>query len=145
MINEWVNEQFQSGAGLNCAQIVALYFAEKYGLKKEDIIRMACGFGGGMRRGEVCGAVAGAIMVIGMKYGNRSVKELEAKYYCSGKTVEFEKEFEKRNGSIICKDLLKCNIGTEEGMQYAKDNNLFPTICPKMIVSAIEILEENGY
>lgn len=140
---DWIEEKFKSG--LNCSQVVALYFAKKYGYDEKAFIKATCGFGGGMRKGEVCGAVSGGILAIGMKYGNEAGEDSESKKNCHMKTVEFEDEFIKKNGSIICRDLLKCDISTEEGMQAAATANLFHTICPKMILSAIEILEEKGY
>ena len=50
--------------------------------------------------------------------------------------------FKKENGSYICRDLLDCDIRTEEGIKYAIDNNLFKEICPKMVESAAKIAQE---
>lgn len=138
-----VNELFSSG--YNCSQIVASLFAKKYGMHPEEVKRIACGFGGGMRQAEVCGAVTGALMVIGMKYGNWEAFDTKAKTKCYEKTVEFEKEFQNIEGSIICRDLLKCGISTTEGFHYAMENNLCPKICQKIILSAILILKDSGY
>ncbi len=140
---DMVNILFNSG--WNCSQIVSSYFANKYGVSQEQIAKIACGFGGGMRQGEVCGAVTGAIMVISMKYGNTAAEDSESKYSCYDKVVEFEQEFRKRNGTLICKELLEYDISTKEGMQTASEKNLFSTICPEMVECAIDILEELGY
>lgn len=48
----------------------------------------------------------------------------------------------KENGSIICRDLLECDISTEDGVKFAKDNNLFKEFCPKMVESAAKIVDE---
>jgi C_GCAxxG_C_C family probable redox protein len=106
---------------------------------------MACGFGGGMRNGEICGAVSGAVMVIGMKYGHYNIEDTVQKSDCYQKTVEFTDEFRKKNHSIICKELLECNIATLEGMNEAKEKNLFTTTCVEMVASAVELLEELKY
>lgn len=45
------------------------------------------------------------------------------------------------NGSYICNDLLGIDFTSEEGMQYAIENNLFTELCPKLVASAVEILE----
>lgn len=114
-------------------------------MNPEEVKRIACGFGGGMRQAEVCGAITGALMVIGMKYGNWEPFDTKAKTKCYEKTVEFEKEFQNIEGSIICRDLLKCGISTTEGFHYAMENNLCPKICQKIILSAILILKDLGY
>ena len=132
-------------AGLNCAQIVLSYFCEKYDMGKEEAIRIGCGFGGGVRSGELCGAVSGAVMVIGLKYGNSQTEELESKYQCYERTKEFTKRFKEDNESIVCRELLKCDISTEEGMMRAQKENLFQTRCVELVLSAIKILIELGY
>ena len=132
-------------AELNCAQIVLSYFCEKYNMGKDEAIRLACGFGGGVRSGELCGAVSGAVMVIGLKYGNSKVEEAERKSECYERTKEFTKRFKEDNESIVCRELLKCDISTEEGMMRAQKENLFQTRCVEMVLSAIKILIELGY
>lgn len=131
--------------GFNCAQIVLGSFSEKYGMKQEEAYRIATGFGGGIRCGEVCGAVAGAVLVIGLKYGSDTQKEGNTKPLCYQKTVEFTDLFRQRKGSIICKELLDCNIAEPEKMKFANESGLFKRICPEMIKEAVEILEELGY
>ena len=49
--------------------------------------------------------------------------------------------FSEANGSCLCNDLLGCDIRTPEGVQYARDNHLFTEFCPKMVASAVDILE----
>ncbi|WP_407422817.1 C-GCAxxG-C-C family protein [Methanobrevibacter sp.] len=87
-----------------------------------------------MRKGEVCGACTGALMALGLKYGDSKTKSNEV---CE----KFLDEFEKENRSYICRELLNCDIRTEEGVKYALDNNIFKEFCPKMIESATKITE----
>ena len=131
--------------GFNCAQAVLGSFSERYGMKKEDAYRIATGFGGGIRCGEVCGAVAGAVLVIGLKYGNDTQEEGNTKSLCYQKTVEFNNLFRERKGSIVCRELLHCNIAVPEEYKAATEAGLFKTVCPEMIKEAVEILEELGY
>lgn len=131
--------------GFNCAQIVLGSFSEKYGMKQEDAYRIATGFGGGIRCGETCGAVAGAVLVIGLKYGNNTQEVGNTKSLCYQKTVEFTELFRQRKGSIVCRELLDCNIAEPEKMKFANESGLFKRVCPNMIKEAIEILEELGY
>lgn len=120
--------------GYMCSQAVFAAFSEDLGLSKEQALNIGACFGSGMRKGEVCGACTGALMVLGLKYGDNKAK--------SGEVCDrFLDEFKNQNGSYICRDLLECDIATEKGVKYARDNNLFKEFCPKMVESAAEILE----
>ena len=56
--------------GIDCSQVVTGHFAEVCGIDEKSMRKVAACFGGGMQCGETCGAVTGALMVIGMKYGS---------------------------------------------------------------------------
>lgn len=131
--------------GFNCSQSVFATFAEKYGLNKELALKIGCGFGGGMRNAEVCGAVTGAIMVIGLRYGHIIGDDNDSKSLCYQKTVEFTTAFKNKNKSIICRDLLGYDISMPEQMDIAAEKGLFKTTCVEMICNAVELLEELGY
>ena len=120
-------------SGYVCSQAVFAAFSQDYGLSKEQALKIGACFGSGMRKGEVCGACTGALMVLGLKYGESKEKSNEV---CE----KFLDEFKKENGSYICRDLLGCDISTQEGVKYAKENNLFRELCPKMVESAAKIL-----
>ena len=121
--------------GYMCSQAVLAVFCEEFGLSREQAFKISISFGGGMRKGEVCGACTGAIMALGLKYGENKSKSDEM-------CVKFLDSFKKENGTYICRDLLDCDIRTEEGIKYAIDNNLFKEICPKMVESAVKIAQE---
>lgn len=121
--------------GYVCSQAVLAVFCEEFGLSREQAFKISISFGGGMRKGEVCGACTGAIMALGLRYGENKSKSDEM-------CVKFLDSFKKENGSYICRDLLDCDIRTEEGIKYAIDNNLFKEICPKMVESAVKIAQE---
>lgn len=131
--------------GLNCAQTVLSAFCETYRLSKEDAYRLANGLGSGFRSGEVCGAVSGAVLVIGLKHGQNTLCDLEAKKNCNTKTEEFINLYQLKNESIICRDLLGCDISTQEGLERANEKNLYNTICVEKIKNAINLLEDLGY
>jgi C_GCAxxG_C_C family probable redox protein len=131
--------------GFNCSQSVLAVFAEKHGLPQAMALRIASGFGGGMRCGEVCGAASGAIMVIGLKEGQALAEDLAAKSKCNSETVGFMNRFRSQNGSTICREILGFDISTEEGNKKAKNANLFRTTCVSMVASAVQLLEEMGY
>ena len=121
--------------GYVCSQAVFGVFCEEFGLSKNDAFKIGACFGSGMRQAEVCGACTGALMAIGLKYG-------EDKKTCDRLSNRFFEEFRKENGSFICRDLLECDISTPEGVKYALDNNFFKEFCPKMVASAVKITEK---
>ena len=103
-------------------------------------MRIARPFGGGMSRTcEVCGAVSGAIMVLGLQ--EQEVGERTAKENVYSLTQEFCKRFKERNGSVNCAQLLGCNLGTTEGQEYFRGNGLIQN-CKKYVRDSAVILEE---
>lgn len=133
---EDIKELFNKG--INCTQCVLLHFSDELGLDKELALKIAFGFGGGMCQGEVCGAVTGATMVLNLKYGQDN-NESKEKIYKIVRT--FSEKFQDINGSIICRDLLGCDLKEESARKYAAEKGLFKEICPKVVKDAIEILE----
>lgn len=135
----------QFNNGLNCAQAVLSAFCEKYGLGEELALKMAGGLGSGFRSGEICGAVSGAVLVVGLKYGQQSADDRKAKQVCYEKTEEFIRAFRDRSGSVLCRELLGCDLSTAEGREKAQKEHLFDTICVEKVRSALELLEKLGY
>ena len=130
------------GKGFNCSQAVLSSYSEQFGLDCEKAFKVATGFGGGMRMGDTCGAVTGAFMVLGLKYGNTTAEDKKAKAKTYKKVEEYTKRFKARNDSVMCRELLGCDLTTPEGMKEAQDKGLFSSICPRMVREAVEILEE---
>lgn len=129
--------------GFSCSQSVLSAFGPELGLDRETALRVASAFGGGMgRRGETCGAVTGAFMVIGLKCGRSGTDDQEAKETAYTLVNEFVDEFESRNGSVICRELLGCDIGTAEGLELTRQMNLRTTRCAGFVRDAGEIIEQ---
>lgn len=127
--------------GFNCSQSVFASHASQFGLNRELCLRIATSFGGGMARmGKTCGAVTGAFMVIGLKYGRVSAQDEQTRDKNYGIVREFIKRFEAQNASIVCRELLDCDISTPEGLKLAQDNKLFENVCPKFVRDAAEIV-----
>jgi C_GCAxxG_C_C family probable redox protein len=130
-------------SGFNCSQSVLTAFCNELGLNDEMAFRIACGFGGGMgRMAKTCGAVAGAFMVIGLKYGQTQGDDKAAKERTYTLVKAFADLFAKQHGSIECRELLACDIDTPEGLKVANEKGLFKTICPKYVESAVKLLEK---
>ncbi len=129
--------------GFSCSQAILSAFGTDFGLDRNLALKMATGFGGGMgRSGRTCGAVTGAIMVLGLKYGRSEIDDVDSKDKTYKLVREYIDKFTRINGSIACNKLLDCDINTAEGMEKAYNNNLFKTICPGFVKSSAEILEE---
>jgi C_GCAxxG_C_C family probable redox protein len=129
--------------GYNCAQAVFSTMAPGLGLDAETAARVATAFGGGMARmGGTCGAVTGALMTIGLARGSRLPADKEAKEGTYLVALEFVKRFMERHGSITCRDLLGCDIGTHEGHDAAKAKGLFDSLCATLVRDAVTILDD---
>lgn len=137
---EKANDLF--GRKFHCSQAVFAAFAEELGLTEEQALKIGACFGSGMRKGEVCGACTGALMALGLKYGQSSEEDIDSRMKTNEVTDKFMAEFKKENGSYMCKDLLGCDISTEEGLAVALEKKLFTEFCPKMVESATRIVEE---
>lgn len=98
--------------------------------------------GGGARNGQMCGAVSGALMVLGLKFGHFEFENQEQKSKNYGISVEFTNRVKEKCGSIVCKEMLNADLTTEEGKAKIAEKNLFRTLCPKIIADVVEILEE---
>ena len=131
--------------GFACSQAVLAVFCGQYGLDETTALRIATGFAGGMKSAEVCGAATGAIMVIGLKHGHVDAADRDSRRLAGEKVQDFLARFRERHGGITCRDLLRCDITTPEGRQFALDNKLFTTRCHDLVVTAVEILEQSGY
>ena len=127
---------------LHCSQSVLAAFAEECGITEEQALRLGSCFGTGMRRGEVCGAVTGALMVLGLLYGQKKAGDAEGRQTSNKVNDLMMDRFKEKCGSYICNDLLGCDVTTSEGIQYCRDNKLFTDFCPKMVAAAVEVVEE---
>ena len=128
--------------GYMCSQAVFAAFAEQFGITEKQAFQIGACFGGGMNKGEVCGACTGALMVLGMKYGQFDLLDTESRAKGGAMAVRFLDEFAKRKGSYVCREILGCDLRTEEGKNYARTNGLFGTLCPEMVKTAAELLSE---
>jgi C_GCAxxG_C_C family probable redox protein len=129
--------------GFSCSQAVLASYAQENGLTVEQALKVAGAFGGGMgRMGDTCGAVTGAFMVIGLKYGKTRADDEPSKENAYRLVQEFAKRFRSRHGSIVCRDLLSCDLSTPEGRKTAAECHLTETRCPLFVQDAVEILEK---
>ena len=123
----------------NCCQSILGSMAPRLGLDEGTGIQLGTAFGGGMgRMGGVCGAITGAFLSLGLRYGDPEAGT-ESKEHVYQLVHSFVDKFRELNGSILCRELLGCEIGTAEGMAEAKEKGLFDTICVKFVRDAVDI------
>ncbi len=133
-------------SGFGCAQCVASVFSEELGIDEVIAQKMALGLGGGIgRQGEVCGAISGAVLVLGMKYGVSSMdgeanKVAKEKVYALDQ--EFIRRFKERTGAVRCNDILGFDMNDPAARAEASAKGVFATRCNGCIKDSVEILEE---
>lgn len=140
---EYAIELFKQG--YNCSQAVIGAFVDELPVDREDIMKLASSFGGGMGRlREVCGAVSGAFMACGLKYGYSEPCTNEEKAAHYARIQEFAARFKEMNGSIVCRELLGLmdkeeisHIPTPRTEEFYKKRP-----CIKIIGDAAELFEK---
>ena len=135
-------EKFLSG--YNCAQSVLWSFRQELGMDADVSLKIACGFGAGMaRRQDICGAVTGGIMVLGLKYGRGEKQDRTATEETYAKTQELMHRFEAKHGTCSCRQLLGgCDLTTEEGRNLIKNTDLLNRVCKACVETVVVILED---
>ena len=128
--------------GYNCAQAVAMAFADMIGLDEKFCAKAVSSFGGGMGRlREVCGAVSGMLFVAGILYGYDTKDDDAIKKEHYTRVQELAGKFRDEVGSIICREILKNPPSdptpTPRTEQYYQDRP-----CAHMVVTAVRIMEE---
>jgi C_GCAxxG_C_C family probable redox protein len=142
------SQQIKSAAslhqdGFRCSQALLGAYSEELGLNKEVAMKIATGFGAGIcRQGDVCGAITGAVMVIGLKYGQTNLEDEKAKDVTYYLVEEFIERFKSRHKYTNCRELSECDLSTPEGSRRFRDEKINQTVCNKFIEDAAEILNE---
>ena len=139
------NEEIVGNEALNCAQKIAGCFCGIYGIPTSEGIRMARALGGGLRAGEACGALVGALFIAGLKYGTGLEDTSETRALCDQKAAELSGRFRELHGHITCRQLLGIDTSVGNNRQTAAEMGLFREICPNIIAQTIQLLEELGY
>ena len=126
--------------GFNCSQAILSAFASRVGISDETALRLASPFGGGIaRQGQVCSALTGALMVLGLRSGNATPEGKDETYRIA---EEFIHHFEERHGTILCRELIGYDLSTPQGLQAAREQKVFSMICPTLVKEAAETLAD---
>lgn len=130
--------------GYNCAQSVLLAFEDVTGLDRKTAAALSSSFGGGLgRMREVCGAVSGAGMVLGIVYGYSDPEDRDAKKAHYRRVQDFCARFKEKNGSIVCRELLSGTGASTGGNPEERTEEYYKKRpCPMLVRHAAEILDK---
>jgi len=117
-------------------------FTEECGLDKDHALKLASGFGTGMQQGEVCGAIAGAIIVLSLKYGYHEGTDIISKEKIRTLIQQLNKTFCEKHGTLICKELVGMDLSIKENLDHARQTGIFKSLCATFVNDTIDILEE---
>ncbi len=137
-----------AGQHFLCSESCLMALAKCQGVESPLIPRIASGFGAGMgRSGETCGAITGAVIGLGIRYGRDKVEPIKDRrpyWYAQ----EFLKRFKKEHNALSCPALLELDLAKPEDYEEFNKQNLWIYKCTKYILSATsiacDILTENG-
>jgi C_GCAxxG_C_C family probable redox protein len=120
--------------GFNCAEAVLLALSEEFNQVSPAIPRIATGFGAGIgRTGQICGALTGAVMAIGLQQGCDKAEEKEKRNATYADVRKMLKAFQRGFGSIECRELTKCDLQTSKGQEKYHKQELRKTRCSEFV------------
>ena len=129
--------------GHSCAQAILTTYSDKYNINVEQAMKLTAGLAGGMgRMAKTCGTVTGSILVRGLEKSSGKPGDKKSKEATMQAVQTFSKKFEKQHSTLICKELLGCDISYESGYRTAREAGLLKSHCPHFVETAVDILEE---
>jgi len=130
--------------GYNCAQSILYAFSDGLGIDKNTALQIATGFGAGMgRKQEVCGAVTGGIMVIGLKYGRGENDERRVMDEAYVRVRALMDRFSQKHGTFICRELVEgCGLTTDEVQKQYREKDILHKVCIPCVGTVAGILED---
>lgn len=128
--------------GFNCCQSVLGCFSEELKMDEEILLRLGSSFGGGIKRGEVCGAATGALMVLGLLKGFSDMSDPSVKDAAGEWTERFLNRFERECSGLRCKDLLGFDFSVDGEREKAKAAGVTVRVCPQLMTIAVALVEE---
>ncbi|MHA1910021.1 MAG: C-GCAxxG-C-C family protein [Candidatus Thorarchaeota archaeon] len=138
-LSEAAKKMMQDQKG-HCCQAVFTTYAGQFGPGKVDFdtcMKIASAFSGGVNRtGNVCGAITGALMALGLKYGG-SKQEVDV----TEASTKLLDDFKSLHGTTICRELIQHDLITDEDVKHAFETNAFKN-CSKYVEDVAIILEE---
>jgi C_GCAxxG_C_C family probable redox protein len=132
----------QFATGCNCCQSITTAFGPDYNLDSQKALKIGAAFGGGMSRlGNTCGAVSGALMIIGMAFRNTYPEDAENKEHVYEIGRGFLNKFMELHKTVMCRELIGIDMNNEHDLQRARETGIFEEKCPNFVKTAAQLLE----
>lgn len=128
--------------GYRCSQAVLAVFAEDFGMDEDLARKISLPLAGGSGVGGECGAVSGAFLVLGLKYGFAHPGDPDSVGKIMAKVKGFVEQFKSLHGEIDCPRLIGLDVFSEEGQQAFVENNVKATTCTRFVGDTVKILEQ---
>ncbi len=135
------DKQFEKG--YSCAPSVLSTYCEQFGLERELALKIACGFGGGIgHTGRTCGAVTGAVMVIGLKHGQANANDEKSRQETHKLVREFIDKFAALHGSVECRELIGYDLSNPDEFEAARASGVVERKCRGFVHDSAHLLED---
>ncbi|SFH14737.1 C_GCAxxG_C_C family probable redox protein [Desulfotomaculum arcticum] len=129
--------------GLQCSQAVLANLGEQLDVERKQALRLASGFGGGIAlQGDICGAVSGAIMAIGLKHGYDEGPNVNARDKVYFLAQELIQRIKAKHGCYTCRGLTGMEMRRPESLKLFHEQGIPEKICFSVIRDSVEITEE---
>jgi C_GCAxxG_C_C family probable redox protein len=129
--------------GFSCSQAVLASRSAVLGMDDESAFRVAGAFGGGMGHIDgACGAVTGALMLIGLRYGKYKKEDAESKDRTYKVVKEYVDAFKRKQGSIECTALVGFDLSDPAEVLKAREAGVFKSVCPGLVRDSVELVEK---
>jgi C_GCAxxG_C_C family probable redox protein len=127
----------------NCAQSVFAACAASEGLSEAQRLALAAPFGGGIaRQGELCGALTGALLALGEAGGEAMAADpVVARGALYERAQRLTEAFRSAHGSILCRELTRCSLNTEEGQRSYNERGVHQNLCTHIVVSTVDLVD----
>jgi C_GCAxxG_C_C family probable redox protein len=128
--------------GASCSQAIMAAYGPIVGLTIEQCLQIGSGLGGGIGRKQyICGAINAGAIILGLKFGNKDLGDIDSKELVRDITGKFVSDCEMELGSSQCSELLKVDISIAEERAKAKDDGLFDRVCNNAVLKTAQLLE----
>jgi len=128
--------------GLSCSQAIFSVYGKDLGIDPETAVKIASAFGAGVAKtGEICGAVSGALMVIGLTQELKAIRDPASRENVYSLAKRFIDDFTARHASVNCTELVGYDLSDPKQFAEAREKKVFATRCSKLVRDAGEILE----
>ena len=130
--------------GYNCSQSVFAAYADLFGIDEKTALKLSAGLGGGCgRQRELCGAVSGAAMIIGLKFGATDGDDSNSKKLCYEKVRKHCELFKEKNCSVVCRELLGIGDKKESAEPEKRTQEYYQKRpCVQIVIDSAEALEK---